>query len=388
MKCIEICIKKRGTTINSLYNPLFQPLALPNGVVLRDRLGVAPMTTYSGNPDGTVSDAELTYYKRRSTIGDLYISACIAISENGIAFPNQFIGFDDRVMPSLKQLASQMKSNGSKAIVQMQHGGRHGQPELIPANETVAPSAVTTPNSPVAPRELTNEEIQAIIRDFGETTRRVIEAGFDGVEIHGANHYLLQQFVSSYFNQRQDEWGGTLENRLKFSLAVLKEVQEVAAKYADDSFIIGYRVSPEEIHGETVGYTLAETKVLIDLLVENGVHYIHTSLFDFKTLPAGSVQEGSIVSILSGYINGRVPLVVVGSVKTPQDALEALQEGADIVAMARQVLIDPEWTEKVKAGNEEEIYTTIPKKRVGKLDIPESMWKMITSYGMVQVAEE
>ncbi|WP_301724243.1 NADH-dependent flavin oxidoreductase [Planococcus shixiaomingii] len=385
---LKICSKKRGIIINSLYNPLFQSLTLPNGVILKDRLGVAPMTTYSGNPDGTVSDAELTYYKRRSNIGDLYISACIAISENGIAFPNQFIGFDDRVMPRLKQLASEMKANGSKAIIQMQHGGRQGQPELISTNETVAPSAVTSPNSTTVPRELTNEEIQAIIRDFGETTRRVIEAGFDGVEIHGANHYLLQQFVSSYFNQRDDEWGGTLQNRLKFSMAVLKEVQDIAAKYADDSFIIGYRVSPEEIHGETVGYTLAETKVLVDLLIENGVHYIHTSLFDFKTPPAGVTEEGSIVSILSKHINGRVPLVVVGSVKTPQDALEALQEGADIVAMGRQVLIDPEWTEKVKAGNEKDIFTTIPKKRVGKLDIPESMWNLITSYKMVQVAED
>ncbi|MDN7242687.1 NADH-dependent flavin oxidoreductase [Planococcus sp. N028] len=385
---MKICSKKRGIIINSLYNPLFQSLTLPNGVILKDRLGVAPMTTYSGNPDGTVSDAELTYYKRRSNIGDLYISACIAISENGIAFPNQFIGFDDRVMPRLKQLASEMKANGSKAIIQMQHGGRQGQPELISTNETVAPSAVTSPNSTTVPRELTNEEIQAIIRDFGETTRRVIEAGFDGVEIHGANHYLLQQFVSSYFNQRDDEWGGTLQNRLKFSMAVLKEVQDIAAKYADDSFIIGYRVSPEEIHGETVGYTLAETKVLVDLLIENGVHYIHTSLFDFKTPPAGVTEEGSIVSILSKHINGRVPLVVVGSVKTPQDALEALQEGADIVAMGRQVLIDPEWTEKVKAGNEKDIFTTIPKKRVGKLDIPESMWNLITSYKMVQVAED
>ncbi|PSL41414.1 2,4-dienoyl-CoA reductase-like NADH-dependent reductase (Old Yellow Enzyme family) [Planomicrobium soli] len=379
---------KRGNPINSQYNSLFQPITLPNGAILKDRLGVAPMTTYSGNPDGTVSESELTYYKRRSNIGDLYISACIAISENGIAFPNQFIGFDDRVMPSLKDLASHMKANGSKAIVQMQHGGRHGQPELITTNETVAPSAVTTPNSPVAPRELTSEEIHSIIRDFGETTKRVIEAGFDGVEIHGANHYLLQQFVSSYFNRREDEWGGTLQNRLKFSLAVLKEVQETAAKYADDSFIIGYRVSPEEIHGETVGYTLAETKVLVDLLIGEGVHYIHTSLFDFKTPPAGINQEGSIVSILSDHINGRVPLVVVGSVKTPQDALEALQEGADIVAMGRQALIDPEWTEKVKAGSEDEIFTAIPKARVGKLDIPESMWNMITSYGMVQVAEE
>ncbi|MGB6408444.1 MAG: NADH:flavin oxidoreductase, partial [Planococcus donghaensis] len=195
-----------------LYKELFNEITLPNGVVLNDRLGVAPMTTYSGNEDGTVSDEELSYYNRRAGLGSLYVTACIAVSENGIAFPNQFIGFDDSALPRLKQLAKEMKSKGSKAILQMQHGGRQSKPELIKANETVAPSAVPGEAGKPTPRELTEAEIYAIIEDFGETTRRAIDAGFDGVEIHGANTYLLQQFVSSVTNQRQDQWGGTLVN--------------------------------------------------------------------------------------------------------------------------------------------------------------------------------
>lgn len=232
--------------MNPKYQSLFEAITLPNGAVLNDRLGVAPMTTYSGNPDGTVSDEELTYYRRRANIGSLYISACIAVSENGIAFPNQFIGFSDDVIPRLKQLAAEMKSGGNKAILQIQHGGRQSQPDLIKANETVAPSAVEGPAGRPTPRALTPDEITAIIRDFGETTRRAIEAGFDGVEIHGANTYLIQQFVSETTNRREDEWGGSLENRLKFPLEILAEVKRVTAEYADEQFIVGYRLSPEE----------------------------------------------------------------------------------------------------------------------------------------------
>lgn len=374
--------------MNPLYKELFEEITLPNGVVLNDRLGVAPMTTYSGNEDGTVSDEELTYYNRRAGLGDLFISACIAVSENGIAFPNQFIGFDDNAIPRLTRMAKEMKSKGSKAILQIQHGGRQGQPALIKANETVAPSAVPGAAGTPTPRELTEKEIEAIIEDFGATTRRAIEAGFDGVEIHGANTYLLQQFVSSATNQRQDQWGGSLENRLKFPLAVLKKVQDTVAKYADEQFIVGYRLSPEENNETSVGYTIEETKVLVEELIQHGVHYIHVSLMEVMKAPKGAEQGNSIVRILADHINSRVAFVAVGSVKTPEDALTALAEGADIVVIGRQALIDPEWTEKVKQGNEQEIHPQVTQKMVGTLDIPQNMWHLITSYGMVKVADK
>lgn len=371
------------------FNALFEEIKLPNGVVLNDRLGVAPMTTYSGNPDGTVSDEELLYYRRRSNIGSLFITACIAVSENGIAFPGQFIAFkEDLIMPRLKQLAAEMKTNGNKAILQMQHGGRQGQPELIEANETVAPSSVGGTPEKAAPRELTAEEITNIIRDFGETTRRAIEAGFDGVEIHGANTYLLQQFVSEATNRREDEWGGSFENRLKFPLAVLAEVKRVVAEFANEEFIVGYRLSPEEYSDLGVGYTIEETKVLTEKLIEGGIHYLHVSLMDYKKRPHNEAIEGTIVEILSKQIAGRVAFVVVGNVRKPEDAVAALKEGADIVVMGRQALVDPEWTEKVKQGKEDEIFHNVPKERNGKLDIPGPLWQLMSMYKMVEIEEE
>ncbi|MDN7246277.1 NADH-dependent flavin oxidoreductase [Planococcus shenhongbingii] len=369
------------------YKALFEEITLPNGVMLNDRLGVAPMTTYSGNPDGTVSDEELVYYRRRSNIGSLFISACIAVSENGLAFPGQFVAFNEDVMPRLTRLATEMKANGNKAILQMQHGGRQGQPDLIAANETVAPSAVGGSAHKPAPRELTAEEITNIICDFGETTRRAIEAGFDGVEIHGANTYLIQQFVSEMTNRREDEWGGSFENRLKFPLAVLAEVKRVAVDYASEEFIIGYRVSPEEYSEMGIGYTIEETKILTDKLIAGGIHYLHVSLMDFKKRPHNEEINRGIVEILSQQISGRVAFVVVGSVTKPEDAIAALEEGADIVVMGRQVLADPEWTEKVKQGKEGEIYENVPKERIGKLDIPGPLWEKIVQYKMVEVEE-
>lgn len=369
------------------HKALFEEITLPNGVVLSDRLGVAPMTTYSGNPDGTVSDEELLYYRRRSNIGSLFISACIAVSENGIAFPGQFVAFKEDVMPRLTQLATEMKTNGNKAILQMQHGGRQGQPELIAANETVAPSSVGGSADKPAPRELTAEEIMDIIRDFGETTRRAIQAGFDGVEIHGANTYLIQQFVSEMTNRREDEWGGSLENRLKFPLAVLAEVKRVAAEYANEEFIVGYRLSPEEYSELGVGYTIEESKILTEKLIEGGIHYLHVSLMDFKKRPHNEEINGSIIEILSQQIAGRVAFVAVGNVRKPGDAVAALEEGADIVVMGRQALADPEWTEKVKQGKEDEIFENVPKERIGKLDIPGPLWQLIAMYKMLEVEE-
>ncbi len=374
--------------MKSEYKALFEEITLPNGVVLNDRLGVAPMTTYSGNPDGTVSDGELAHYRRRSNIGSLFVSACIAVSENGIAFQNQFVAFKEEVLPRLTQMAAEMKTNGNKAILQIQHGGRQGQPALIEANETVAPSAVEGPAGKPTPRALTAEEITDIIRDFGVATRRAIEAGFDGVEIHGANTYLIQQFVSELTNRREDEWGGSLDNRLKFPLAVLAEVKRVAAEYADEKFIIGYRLSPEEYSEEAVGYTIEETKILTDKLIAGGIHYLHVSLMDFQKLPHVDKAEGSIVEILSKKIAGRVAFVTVGSVTKPAEAVAALQEGADIVVMGRQALIDPEWTEKVKQGKENEINEKIPKEMIGKLDIPGPLWERMVAYKMVEVEEK
>jgi len=161
----------------------------------------------------------------------------------------------------------------------------------------------------------------------------------------------------------------------------------VAAQYANNEFIIGYRLSPEEYGELGIGYTIEETKILTEKLIKGGIHYLHVSLMDFKKRPHNEATEGSIVEILSKQIAGRVAFVVVGSITKPEHAVAALEEGADIVVMGRQVLVDPEWTEKVKQGKEDGINETIPHEMIGKLDIPGPLWNLMTTYKMVAIEE-
>lgn len=136
----------------------------------------------------------------------LVITGCTHVLPNGIGFTHEFAAYNDSFIPSLKKLADAAKSGGAPAILQLFHAGDKAIAELVPNGEVVSPSGVALTEA-VSPRELKHEEILEIIHAFGEATRRAIEAGFDGVELHGAHGFLLQSFLSPFFNKRQDEWG-------------------------------------------------------------------------------------------------------------------------------------------------------------------------------------
>lgn len=182
---------------------------------------------------------------------------------SALAFPGA-IGIDnDEKIAGLAKIADAIKSKGSKALLQIYHGGRMVDPKLIGGRTPVGPSAVAAPRDGAAtPVALTAEEVEGMIGKFGEAVRRAIQAGFDGVEIHGANTYLIQQFFSPNSNQRDDEWGGSRENRAKFPLAVLDITHKMVRQYADDAFIIGYRFSPEEL--EVPGIRFEDTLYLLE----------------------------------------------------------------------------------------------------------------------------
>ncbi|MFL6561049.1 MAG: NADH-dependent flavin oxidoreductase, partial [Bacillus sp. (in: firmicutes)] len=226
------------------------------------------------------------------------------------------------------------------------------------------------------PRELTDQEIEAIIKDFGETTRRAIEAGFDGVEIHGANGYLIQQFFSPHSNRREDRWGGSLEKRLTFPLAVVDEVNKVAAEQTKEPFIVGYRFSPEE--AETPGITMAETLVLIDALAKRNLDYLHVSLQDFWSTPRRGVEDTrSRIEIIQERVGDKIPVIGVGSLYTVDDALKAIETGVPLIALGREIIIDPDWVQKVAEGRGAEIVTKIDKNKQQELVIPDPLWQAI-----------
>jgi hypothetical protein len=176
---------------------ILSPFTLPNGTELKNRLLMAPMTTCTGYYDGTVTSELVEYYRARSgSIGTIIVECCF-IDDLGLAFPGA-IGIDnDEKIAGLAKIAEAIKSKGSKALLQIYHGGRMVDPKLIGGRTPVGPSAVAAPRDGAAtPVALTTEEVEGMIGKFGEGVRRAIQAGFDGVEIHGANTYLIQQFYS------------------------------------------------------------------------------------------------------------------------------------------------------------------------------------------------
>lgn len=347
------------------------------------------MTHMSSNSDGTVSDAELAYYARRTGGAGMSVTAVTHVTPNGIGFPAQFGSYDDSFVPGLKRLAETIKQQGSVAVLQMFHAGRLTPEQAVPAGQVVAPSAVASerPGSP-EPREMTDEEITSVIRDFGEATRRAIEAGFDGIEIHGANGYLIQQFFSPHSNRREDRWGGSVEKRLAFPLAVVDEVQRVVAEHTKLPFIVGYRFSPEE--PETPGLTMEDTYALVDALKDKNLDYLHVSLNEFWSKPRrGEEDTRARIEFILDRVGGKVPVIGVGSIHTADEAAEALETGVPLLAIGRELIIEPDWVEKIESGREEDIETILTKSDQERLVIPDGLWNaIIHTPGWFPMAED
>jgi len=356
---------------------LSEPRKLGSTINVKNPIVMAPMTTFSANQDGTVSDEELSYYKARANGVGIVITATTYVSPSGKGFPGQFAAYNDSFLPSLKKLSETIKGEGALAVLQIFHGGRMAIPAEMPDGQTISASAIA-PERPDAttPREMTEIEIQDTIKAFGETTKLAIEAGFDGVEIHGANTYLLQQFFSPHSNRRDDIWGGSIDKRMNFPLAVIAEVKKVVKESSNENFIIGYRFSPEEM--ETPGISLNDTLSYVDVLADQGLSYLHASLSDFwQSSMRDKTQTSPVVCKLLDQIHGRVPLIGVGSIHTPEDALKALEFGVAFIALGRELIMEPEWVNKIQLGKTSEIRTTLSKNDRESLDIPVPLWNAI-----------
>ncbi|MEK3799878.1 NADH-dependent flavin oxidoreductase [Peribacillus sp. FSL H8-0477] len=370
------------------HQKIFEPFTFTSGVEVKNRIMLAPMTNYSSKDNDEVSESELAYYSERSGGVGAVITAVAYIEAGGKGFPGQFSAADDSFIPSLKKLADTIQSKGSKAILQIFHAGRMSPPDLLPDQQSVSASAVAVEQkSAQVPREMTESEIQATIKNFGEATRRAIEAGYDGVEIHGANTYLLQQFFSPHSNRRTDQWGGSLEKRMAFPLAVIAEVKNTVAKFAKHPFIVGYRLSPEE--GSNPGITLEDTLSFVDTLANQELDYLHISVMHFwnGSFRDKDKSESRIVKIHE-KVGSRVPVIGVGSLHTPDEVVDALNTGVPFIALGRELLMEPRWVQKVEAGEEADIRTTLSKQAQQELVIPDPLWdRLINVPGWMPVVE-
>lgn len=362
--------------MNPKYKKLFDPFTFKSGITIRNRVVMSPMTTWSSNDDLTISDEEVNYYKRRVNGVGLVITGCTHVLPNGQGFTNEFAGYDDEFIPSLRKLAEAAKSGGAPAVLQIFHAGDKALPGLDAVSASAYQPEPTAFGPSAETRALSHEEILSTVRAFGETTRRAIEAGFDGVEIHGAHGFLIQNFWSPATNKRTDQWGGTLENRLHFPLAIIEEVKQVIAKHATKPFLLGYRLSPEE-SSKADGLRMKDTYKLIDFLVEQNLDYIHASLDHVASKPVDSQDEKTRLEWILERVNGKVPVLAAGSILTPDEALKAMELGLPLFAIGHALIMDPDWVEKAANGREAEIDTELKVAKLDQLQIPGKLWNVI-----------
>lgn len=357
---------------------LFQPFAFNNDLMLRNRVVMAPMTTWSANADGTISDAELDYYRRRAQGVGMVITGCTHVAENGIGFTDEFAAHDDRFTPSLRRLAEAAKSGGAPAVLQIFHAGNKAVVNAVPGGGLVSASAVNALGGPfnrgdVTPRALSHDEVLEMVHAFGEATRRAIEAGFDGVELHGAHGFLLQNFFSPRYNQRDDAWGGSQENRMRFALAVVREAKRVIAAHAKRPFLLGYRISPEE--REDGGYRVPDICALVDGLIAEGIDYLHASLNDvLGARPLGTDTRLTVEQVIA-HVGKRVPVLAAGMLRTPEQAQAALDLGLSLAVVGKGLVMNPDWVGLAQTGCDAQIRQELDPEERATLSIPDGLWR-------------
>ncbi|ERL65972.1 NADH-dependent flavin oxidoreductase [Schleiferilactobacillus shenzhenensis] len=345
-------------------------------VTLKNRIVIPPMTEQMAFHDGTVTQDQLRYYSLHTGGVGMYTTAVANVNDLGKGFEGEFSIAHDEDIPGLTRLANAIKQNGTKAIVQIFSAGRMTSSQVLRGQQPVSASAVAAPRPGMeTPRALTGAEVQQTIKDFGAAVHRAIVAGFDGVELHGANTYLLQQFFSPHSNRRTDDWGGNVQARMRFPLAVVDEAARVVAADADRPFLLGYRISPEEL--EKPGITIDDTLQLVDALAEKPLDYLHVSNSDvWRTSIRDHNDQRVVNTLIKERLAGRLPMIVVSGMRTPAMVAKAA-EVFDLVALGKESLIEPQWVEKVQAGEESAIRYAVAESDLPELGIEPPFWQMI-----------
>ena len=337
--------------VNRHYEKLFSPGTI-GAMRLKNRIVMAPIVTQYATDTGAASQVHQDYLAERARGGvGLIIAEASYVDPLGKGFGCQ-LGIDrDELLSSHVQLTDAVHRHDGKIAIQLQHSGNRTNPRFT-GGRIVAPSVIGTGD--IVSKELTRGEITTLVQRFGEAADRAKRAGYDAVEIHGAHGYLLHQFVSPATNNRTDEYGGSVENRLRFSLEVIRSVRQAVGP----GYPILYRLSAEG------GYGIEEAVVFAKEWAAAGVDALHVSIGG--TAPITLLPpETSPMSIPQGYLADyahtikaavSIPVITVGVIREPAVAESILDQGkADFVALGRQLLSDPWWGAKAAKGLDKDI---------------------------------
>ncbi len=341
---------------------LLEPFTLAN-VTLKNRIVMPPMCTRLAAPDGSVTTKMVKYYSERAKggAGAVIVEYSYIDELESRAAVCQLGVYSDHLIPGLNNLAESIQFYDTVAILQICHAGRQTTSSII-RRTPVAPSPIRSRVTSVAgltsysetPRELQTSEIERIQDSFAQAARRARQAGFNGVEVHGAHGYLLSQFLSPYTNRRGDKYGVDLKGRALFALETIERVRGAVGP----DFVVGYRVSADEFVEQ--GIALGEVVEFAQLVEQAGVDYVHVTggigeSAHHQAQPI-YVERGHLLHLAERIRSSvEIPVIAVGSLDA-ETAEQALQRGAaDLCAMGRALIADPELPNKIVQGKPADI---------------------------------
>lgn len=333
---------------------IFTPIKIGN-IELKNRIAMPPMSTRLSNTDGSVTPRIIKYYEERAKGGaGMIIVEYSYIDEDASKAAVCQLGVqNDNLLPGLSELSEAIKAHGAKAFLQICHGGGQSPSGLI-NRKPVAPSAISPKAGAEIPRELTLDEIQKIVRAFGDAALRAKKAGFNGVEIHGAHGYLLNQFLSPRFNKRTDAYGPDFNSRARFAIEIVDEIRSKVGK----EYPVGFRLNVSDYMSN--GVQTEETKELVKMLEAHGVSYIHASAGTYEShqymISPAYIQRAHLVHLareIKSVVN--IPVITIGGINH-EVAPQIIENGdADVVAIGRALIADPELPNKMLTGRNQEI---------------------------------
>lgn len=306
------------------------------GAHMRNRFMLAPLTNQQSHEDGTLSEAEFNWLTMRAKGGFGLVMTCAShVQEIGKGFPGQLGIFDDKHIEGHKKLVKAIKSHGSLAVIQLHHAGMRS-PEDVIKQQPVCPSI----NKKLNARALSLEEVKTLRDDFVTAAQRAKQSGYDGVEIHGAHGYILCQFLSSKINMRDDEYGGSLENRSRIIFEIVNSIREQCGNH----FLIGLRLSPERF-----GMDLQEIKQLSQQFINQGkIDFLDISLWDcFKLPEEKAYQDKSLLDHITSLDFKDVKLTVAGKISSGKDVHEILNANVDFVTIGRSAILHHDFPKQV-----------------------------------------
>lgn len=331
------------------FSALFKSMQLGR-VAVSNRIVMAPMFTNFAHPGGEVSEGQVAYYRARARggVGMVIVEAsCVSprLSNQG---PGQLHISHPRFIPGLRRLNEAIKAEGCCSLIQMVHPGRQTSSRYC-GGQPVAPSATTCPLMKEEARALEKEEVLAIRDDFIQAAHYASRAGFDGVEIHAAHGYLINQFLSPRTNRRQDEYGGSLENRQRFLIEIVDRIKNEVP-----DLIMSVRLNIDDFVED--GFGIPESLMVCQALEKAGADIIHCSSGTYesglKSVEPGTYEEGWRVYLAEAVkqVVG-IPVITGGMIRQPEYANHIVAAGrADFVFLGRPLLADPEWANKAKRG--------------------------------------